>query len=381
MDIKTDSGHHVNQVVAKTQRSPRRRLVAVVAAAIVAALLLLITPFPRGFQGEATGDAALRREVESTLGSKHWHHMAAAKINGDEVTWAGAGADENTEFEIGSITKTFTAALFADAIERGEIDEGTRLGDVWPDLDGDVAEVTLASIAMQRSGLPAQVPAPDFITGARTMVANYIHTDPYLGTKTELIDSLSTVDVGDKKPEYSNFAFAVLGQTLAEAAGESYGDLVRERITEPLRMHDTFVPSSPGGLTHGYTASGLPAAPWTLHGAAPAGAIRSTTHDLSIWLQATMRGKAPGAEAAHPRAEYDENERIGWAWLTTTSRSPHITWHNGGTGGYRSFLGFNPDERTGIIVLVDTANSVDAAMGLISSDSASAADAPAMKEG
>ncbi len=79
-----------------------------------------------------------------------------------------------------------------------------------------------------------------------------------------------------------------------------------------------------------------------------------------------MAGTAPGAAASEPREDFDETDRIGWAWMTTTNRTPNITWHNGGTGGYRSFLGFDRGSGTGIIVLSDSANSVDKAIDLIS---------------
>ncbi|WP_231443697.1 serine hydrolase domain-containing protein [Brevibacterium zhoupengii] len=356
---------------APDESGTQRTWVAVLTAGIVGVLLLLITPFPRGFQGETTGDAALVSQVENALDSGHWHHVAAAKINGDDVTWGGVGADENSEFEIGSITKTVTAALYADAIERGEIDERTNLGEVWPELDGEVAEVTLASIATQRSGLPAQEPALSFGDGLATFLSRYIHTDPYRGTATDLADSLRNVDVGPQEPEYSNFAFGILGQALATVTDSSYGDLVRERITEPLGMTDTYVPRTAEGLSHGYTASGLRAAPWTLGGTAPSGAIRSTAHDMSIWLRATVDGSAPGSRAAQPREDFDESDRIGWAWFTTKDRSPNLTWHNGGTGGYRSFLGFDPKTSQGIIVLSDSAISVDDAADVISTSNAS----------
>ena len=133
----------VNRTSAAAGRPPRRMGIALLAAALTAAVLAAITPWPRGFQGAPTGDAELMAELEDALGSQHWQHVAAARVNGDEVTFAGTGADEHTEFEIGSITKTFTAALFADAIDRGEVEADTRLGEVWPDLEGKVAEVTL----------------------------------------------------------------------------------------------------------------------------------------------------------------------------------------------------------------------------------------------
>lgn len=359
---------------AAAGRPPRRVLIAVIAATVTAAVLAAITPWPRGFQGTPTGDAELMAELEDALGSQHWQHVAAARIDGDggrygdgTVTFAGTGADEHTEFEIGSITKTFTAALFAEAIDRGEVEADTRLGEVWPELEGNVAEVTLESIAMQRSGLPSQEPAPSFSDGMMSVLSNYIHTDPYRGDAADIVASLKDVDVGEPEPEYSNFGFAVLGQALAEAAGQDYSELVRDRLTEPLGMNETFVPESADGLSHGFTASGLPAAPWTLGGSAPAGAIRSTTHDLSIWLRSVSDGTAPGAEATEPRADF-EDDRIGWAWFTTTHDGSTITWHNGGTGGFRSYLGFDRETGDGIIVLNDSANDVDAAAMLIGAD-------------
>ena len=61
--------------------------------------------------------------------------------------------------------------------------------------------------------------------------------------------SLSEVEVGGPEPEYSNYGFAVLGQAIAEATGQDYSDLVRDRLTEPLGMEETFVPESADGLS------------------------------------------------------------------------------------------------------------------------------------
>src|SRR5699024_4439092 len=163
---------------------------------------------------------------------------------------AGTGADEHTEFAICSITKTFTAALFADAIDRGLPDTETRLGEVRPDLDGETADVPRESIALHRSGLPRLAPAPSFAAALLSILANYLHTDPYRGDAAEIVASLDDVEVGAPEPEYSNFGFAVLGQALVEVTGEEYDELVTERLTEPLGMEETFVPESAAGLSH-----------------------------------------------------------------------------------------------------------------------------------
>src|SRR5699024_3052216 len=266
-ETMTDTGRKPPAAAStRTAPAPRRRAVALAVAALTAVALAALTPWPRGFQGTPTGDAELMAEVEQALGGQHWQPIAAARS--------------------------------ADAIDRGEIDADTRLGEVWPDLEGKVAEVSLESIAMQRSGLPAQKPWSGFAEGLTSILANYVRADPYRASPSDVVAGLDSVELGDREPEYSNFGFAVLGQALAKVTGHDYAELVRTRITEPLGMDDTFVPDSPEGLSHGFTASGLPAAPWVMGGHAPAGAIRSSAHDMAIWLEAVRDGTAPGAKAA-----------------------------------------------------------------------------------
>ena len=319
------------------------------------------------FRGEVTGGAALVQETKDALEPGYRHNMAVAKIDGDNVTFGGVGADENTEFEIGSITKTFTAGLFADSIERREVAPSTTLGEVWPDLDGKVADITLESLATQRSGLPRLPPAPEDPVDQASYVASLSSPqDPYPWSDEEIVESLHSTPVGEQEPEYSNYGFAVLGQALSTVTGQSYADLVRDRITEPLGLDDTYVPESAEGLSHGWIAPGIPSDPWTLQGSASAGAIRSTAEDISTWIRAVRDGEAPGSDAKTPREPYDEGESIGWAWITEHGQDSDVTWHNGVTGGFASFAGFNTGSGEGVVVLSDTATTVDSATSLIS---------------
>src|SRR5699024_12232165 len=102
---------------------------------------------------------------------------------------------------------------------RGEIDADTRLGEVWPDLEGKVAEVSLESIAMQRSGLPAQKPWSGFAEGLTSILANYVRADPYSASPSDVVSGLDSVELGDREPEYPNVGFAVPGQAPAEGPG------------------------------------------------------------------------------------------------------------------------------------------------------------------
>lgn len=376
--------HRSRGVRRHNQHSPQRSVLASMftAGAVVLPLALLLggvssmqaaaqpdagSSWPSNFRGQVTGDAALVSEAEDALEPGYRHNMSVAKLEGDEVTFGGVGADEHTEFEIGSITKTFTAGLFADAVDRGEVAPTTTLGEVWPDLDGKVAEISLDAIAAQRSGLPRMPPAPeDPVDRAKYEASPYLPADPYQWSDDDIVESLHTVTVGEQQPEYSNYGFAVLGQALSAVTDQSYADLVHDRITEPLGLDDTYVPESAEGLSHGWVAPGVASDPWTLEGSAPAGAIRSTAHDISVWVKAVRDSEAPGSEAAMPREPYDEGNSIGWAWETTKGEAPEVTWKNGGTGGYRSFAGFSAGSGEGVVVLSDTPTSVDSAIGLIS---------------
>lgn len=283
----------------------------------------------------------------------------------------GLGADESTQYEVGSITKTFTASLFADAIERGEVEAKTTLGQVFSIPGSAMEDVRLDELASHRSGLPR---LPTTIRSlARGMVTSFTHADPYTDGVQEVLDIAAAESTSHRSTvQYSNLGMAVLGLAIAERSGMTYPDLVRTRITEPLGMQDTFVPLSKddprilgtdGVAITGFTANGLDAAPWTMAGYAAAGAIRSTPHDMGLYATALLEGNAPGLAALTPQfdADADGAERIGYAWFTEQLEGRQITWHNGGTGGYSSFLALDLEDRTAIVVLGGTAGSVDEA--------------------
>jgi CubicO group peptidase (beta-lactamase class C family) len=92
-----------------------------VAVGLVAAVALagaLIRPSPPSLSTAVTGDVALAARARPLLPGA-LDRVSIAVVDGAAVTYAGFGADEHTEYEIGSVTKTFTAALLADAVERG----------------------------------------------------------------------------------------------------------------------------------------------------------------------------------------------------------------------------------------------------------------------
>ena len=105
---------------AQTSSQHRQRIVVALAlAALVALLGVLAQPSPPSLSTMVTGDVALAARARPLLAGA-LDHVSIAVVDGSTVTYAGFGADEHTEYEIGSLTKTFTALLLADAIQRGE---------------------------------------------------------------------------------------------------------------------------------------------------------------------------------------------------------------------------------------------------------------------
>ena len=343
----------------RTRRPPRRAVVAAVTALAVFAAGALVSPRPPQLSSDTRGDDRLVAEVRRLLDGEGAvrDRLSVAVIDGAEVRTAHFGATDDTEYEIGSVTKTITGSLLADAIDRGEVTGSTPLGDLLDVGGSAAASITLDELATQSSGLPRLPLSAGMIVSA--IVANFRASDPYRSTLADLESDARASAVGEKQFLYSNFGFALLGQALVAAAGaDDYEALAAQRVFEPLGMRDSYAPSSRDGLrdtaVEGLTATGRSAAAWTMAADSPAGSTRSTLADMVRYARAQLDGTAPGVAATEPRADAGES-RIGFAWLT----SDDVTWHNGQTGGYASWVGFDRDADRAVVVLNGSSVSVD----------------------
>lgn len=354
-----DAGSESSPPVSKTPVSTTTRVVAVVAG--VATLGLGILGMPRPPQlGAPDGDAEIIAAVEPLLESGR-HELSVAVIDTASVRtahWREPESDPDepgrTPFEIGSVAKVVTASLLVEAIERGEVEPTTTLGELL-EVEGDAADVTLESLAMQNSGMPNLPSGVDaFLAG---WVANLRAADPYPYDRQDLLGHATAADLGEPEYLYSNLGFALLGEALAAAADTEYDELVAERIFEPLGMAETHVPDevSAEGRT-GYTASGRSAGPWTMGSYRAAGGIRSTLDDMIAFTAGQLDGSAPGVDATRPRVDVPDVGRIGYAWYTTEG----VTWHNGMTGGFAAWVGFDAAADHAVVVLSDSSIAVDA---------------------
>jgi CubicO group peptidase (beta-lactamase class C family) len=338
---------------------PATIAVAVVLAASVALIGVLARPNPPSLSLVVTGDAALAvRAIPLLAGALD--RVSIATIDGTTVTYAHFGANSDTVYEIGSVTKTFTSLLLADAIARGEVTADTHVGDLLSLAGSSVADVTLAELASHRSGLPR---------GASTIKEDLlllIRRDPYVQDVDGVIAQARAAALHNRGTfSYSNLGTALLGQALASASTMDYARLVQERIFRPLGMTTSSVPVTAGNLPDdaltGYNAGGQHVAPWTMNGAAPAGGIRSTPADMVRYARALLDGTAPGMAALIPRWDEGNGSWVGYAWNTTEVAGRTVTSHGGATDGFCTAIAIDRANQRAVIILSNTKVSVEQA--------------------
>lgn len=276
------------------------------------------------------------------------------------------GADSAGVFEIGSITKVFTTSVLEDMVERGEL----RLDDpVAKFLPRSVRmptragrQITLLDLATQSSGLP-RMPSNFAPRDPQNPYADYSVQQMY-----EYLSGYQlTRDIGAEY-EYSNLGMGLLGHALALKARVSYEELVGRRILTPLGMRETAITLTPAMRAHlapGHDAEGRAVPNWDLPTLAGAGALRSSASDMLVFLAANVDSTATPLSRMlrHTQAERrptnNPSLKIGLAWHILARPLGNIVWHNGGTGGYRTFIGFDPVRRLGVVVLSNVDASVD----------------------
>ena len=279
-------------------------------------------------------------------------------------TCADAGTtprvDAGSAFEIGSVSKTLTATLLADLIERGEADLDDPLagylpeGTAVPEFEG--APILLRHVVTHTSGLPALPPG-----GLVNDMA-----DPYAElTPQALLAALSDVTL-DRAPgtrfEYSNYASMLLSYAVARRAGGDFDVLLRERVFTPLAMDGAHLSEPPAGVRTavGHTPNAQATGAWHFDPAlAGVGGVRATLDDMVRYVQAHLAQRPSALDAALARTRQPVDTASGqpmamnWMLAPVEGRTVHA--HEGGTGGFSSFVAFDTERKRGVVVLSDAA--------------------------
>jgi len=289
----------------------------------------------------------------------------------------GDSVDGRTVFEIGSITKTFTGLALADRAEQGGVQLGASVSASLPDSVGvpgqDETSITLKQLVTHTAGLPRLPPNLDERSDWEDP------TDPYAAYSVEELyrglEQTTLIHSPGTAFQYSNFGAGLLGHLLARRADTTYRALIRDRISARLGMEDTWVdlPEGPKErLATGHRPGGSATSHWHFRESmAGAGALRSSVRDMTTYLSAQLgQSSAPppvrrAIERSHATLHDQEGEgAVAYGWLVSEEDEHTVFWHTGGTGGFKSFVGFNLEQNAGVVVLSNVAQDGLKAMGL-----------------
>ncbi|MGI9205514.1 MAG: serine hydrolase [Woeseiaceae bacterium] len=256
----------------------------------------------------------------------------------------------DTVFEIGSISKVFTALLTQVQVDEGRLDWNTAIAEYLPEIEfanAQIAAIRLQELATHTSGLPR---LPDNMQFEDP-------SDPYAGYgRDDLLAYLAAFDPEslEKSYAYSNLGAGLLGVIAAGASGKNYPTVMTTDVLNPLGLSNTH--SGPRQdlverLAVGFS-SGADMSNWDGFDAlAGAGALVSSVDDMVQFIEQSLDGEALGGAIRKIQASQGDG-RTGLGWhLQQTDDNKTVVWHNGGTGGYASYVAIRPDNNTGVVIL------------------------------
>jgi CubicO group peptidase (beta-lactamase class C family) len=286
-----------------------------------------------------------------------------------EIYGFGAGPnhappDGNTLYELGPVTKIYTSLLLADAIQRREIDIETPLAELLPPgvtvPIRDKVAITLKHLALHSAGLPRLPPSLAARAGEPNPFANYGEDALYSDLIRTGLEAVPGTQIS-----YSNYGGGVLGFVLGKKLGGGYAKLIVDRVLRPLELKDTFIAVPPALQARRATGTNddlAPAVPWTFDALAGAGALVSTARDQLRLIEAEIDAAAGGSLVLRHAMKLTQepaldrvgsNESLGWM-IDSAGRYTH----NGSTGGFHAWIGFDPKTKHGVVVLASTATSL-----------------------
>ncbi|WP_404366448.1 serine hydrolase [Sphingomonas sp. MMS24-J45] len=283
---------------------------------------------------------------------------------GTHVRGGGTRVDRHAVYEIGSITKTFTGLLLAHAIAEGRVKLADPVQRYLPhgydNLARDGRAVTFADIVTTTSALPDNI--PDWrvaLNGvpAQDVPARYAALLEGYDSAAFLKDlrSAQLVDTPGHQTRHSNAASQLLAAVLERLYQQPYAQLVARYIETPFGMQrgTGAVPASL--LVTGYDGVAMP--PLTMAAIRAAGGLRYSAADMIRYITAQIAARDPAIAQTHvPLWGTADTQGIGFHWIVskTADGIPYLQ-HSGGTFGFSSYCDFYPQQRYGIVLLVNRA--------------------------
>lgn len=274
----------------------------------------------------------------------------------------------NTIYEIGSVSKTFTGILLAQAVldKKLNLQDNIRkyLDDEYPNLQYENHPIRIVDLSNHTSRIPGNT---DNIEDQKPFdlsnpFANYTEKMFDEGLHSVVIDTIPGT-----KQSYSNMGMALLGKIIAKQYNVKYFDAVQKYILIPSDMPDTKVSLSANEYKRfavGYNRKGEQTSYWDCGEFVPAGGIRSTVNDMLNYLRFNMQ-ENPLIELAHQKTfgTYQNGIALGWG-INEPVKDELLFWHEGSTGGFTAMCVILPSSKSGFIILTNS----KADLSLLTSD-------------
>lgn len=273
---------------------------------------------------------------------------------------------ETTLYEIGSLSKVFTAVLLANLVTKEVIQLDDSISKYLPDSvakNPAIQGITFKELANHTSGLPRMADNWNTIPG-------FTDNDPYAAYDRKALfaflkDFKSARNPGEEY-EYSNVGFGLLGELISIITKKPYIQYLQETILTPLQLANTTDKADPKKqqvLIKVYDEEGNNTPTWNWKTLVAAGGLKSTVKDLTLF--ALEQFKMPQDELQYAMALTrqftfftPDNTDIGLAWHMSMLDGLIYFHHAGGTGGSSSFIGISPDTKTSVVVLSNAVESV-----------------------
>jgi CubicO group peptidase (beta-lactamase class C family) len=319
--------------------------------------------------------AAVSRSLDRKLAGKQadWRSLglAAAVVRHGRPVWDGAAGSTDaadpaavptpdTQFRIGSITKTFTAVLVMQCRDAGLLDLDDRLDRHLP--DSPHGGLTIRRMLAHLSGLQREPVGDVWEALAGPLVEEML---------AALADAESVLPPA-RQHHYSNLAFALLGEVVARLRGASWAEALQSQVLDPLGMRRTTVSRTPpyalGYFTDPYADRSLAEPEFPGNAFAPAGELWSTAHDLGRWASfladpaAEVLAAATLEEMCQPQVMYDlDGWTLGWGLGLMLHRRGErvLVGHDGAMPGFLAGLAVRRPEQVGAVVLANTSSAAD----------------------
>ena len=301
---------------------------------------------------------------------------------------SGIEPTSDTLYEIGSMTKTFTAILTVKLQDEGSLSLDEPIVNYLPEFSNsnfDKNRITLRHLITHTSGL-VEIPKREYPKNIIKLVfrtgKGKLFPPRYSMETSDFLKEVSRLKLQDNpgtKFRYSNTGVGLVGKILGRVTSLSYEELLKNRILIPLNMNDTTVTLSEKHkerLSTGYLYTGKESDPIHLPAVASAGNMYSTVNDLLKFLRANILHAEDSSlssvlkycmstridpmfsfyQKSVSKLTYGvQSSEIGLGWIIADLKNIQIIQHSGGTEGFSTTMMMNPNDRTGVVALTNAA--------------------------